>query len=51
MENEKLCSQLSKRNWGRAVAQAASPWIPNAAAASRVRVDHVGFVVDKAALG
>jgi hypothetical protein len=36
---------------GRAVAQEASRWLPTAAARVRVRAEHVGFVVDKAALG
>jgi hypothetical protein len=36
---------------GRVVAQAVSRWLPTAAARFRVRVEHVWFVVDKAALG
>jgi hypothetical protein len=36
---------------GRAVALAVSRWLPTAAARVRVRAQHVGFVVDKAALG
>jgi hypothetical protein len=36
---------------GRAVAQAVSRWLPTAAVRVRVRAAHVGFVVDKAALG
>jgi hypothetical protein len=36
---------------GRAIAQAVSRWIPTAAARIRDRAEHVGFVVDKAALG
>jgi hypothetical protein len=36
---------------GRAIAQAVSRWLPTAAARVHVRADHVGFVVDKAALG
>jgi hypothetical protein len=34
-----------------AVAQAVSCWLPTAAARVRVRAEHVGFVVDKAAMG
>jgi hypothetical protein len=37
--------------WGRAVAQSVSRWLPTAAARVRVRAEHVGFAVDKAALG
>jgi hypothetical protein len=36
---------------GRAVAQAVSRWLPTTASRFRVRAEHVGFVVDKAALG
>jgi hypothetical protein len=36
---------------GRAVVQSISRWLPTAAARVRVRAKHVGFVVDKAALG
>jgi hypothetical protein len=36
---------------GRAIAQAVSRWLPTAAARVRDRVCHVGFVVDKVALG
>jgi hypothetical protein len=36
---------------GHAIAQAVSRWLPTAAAQVHVRVEHVGFVVDKAALG
>jgi hypothetical protein len=36
---------------GPAIAQAVSRWLPTVAARIRVRVDHVGFVVDKVALG
>jgi hypothetical protein len=39
------------REQGRTVAQAVSRWFPTAAALVRVRAEHVGFVVDKAALG
>jgi hypothetical protein len=35
---------------GRAVAQAVIRWLPTAAARVRVRAEHVGFVVDEAAL-
>jgi hypothetical protein len=38
---------VTKVKDGRAIAQAVSRWLPTAA----VRPDHVGFVVDKAALG
>jgi hypothetical protein len=36
---------------GRAVTQGVNRWLPTAVARVRVRVEHVGFVVDKAALG
>jgi hypothetical protein len=36
---------------GHAIAQAVSRWLPTAAARVRVRSGHVGFVVDKVALG
>jgi hypothetical protein len=36
---------------GRAMAQAVSRWLPTAAARVRVWAEHVGFVVDKVALG
>jgi hypothetical protein len=36
---------------GRVVAQAVSRWLPTAAAQVRALSGHVGFVVDKAALG
>jgi hypothetical protein len=36
---------------GRAIAQAVSHWLPTAAARVRARAEHVGFVVDKVALG
>jgi hypothetical protein len=36
---------------GRAVAEAVSRWLPTTAARVRVRAEHVGFVVDKEALG
>jgi hypothetical protein len=36
---------------GRAIAQAVSRWFPTAAARVRARSNHVGFVVDKLALG
>jgi hypothetical protein len=35
---------------GRAVVQAVSRWLPTAAVRVRVRAEHAGFVVDKAAL-
>jgi hypothetical protein len=36
---------------GRATAHAVSRWLPTAAARVRARSGHVGFVVDKVALG
>jgi hypothetical protein len=38
---------------GRAIAQAVSPWLPTAAAGVQTLAEssHVGFVVDKVALG
>jgi hypothetical protein len=39
------------RTVGRALAQAVSRWRPIAAARVRARSGHVGFVVDKVALG
>jgi hypothetical protein len=36
---------------GRAVAQAVSRCLPTAAVRVRVQAEHVGFMVDKAALG
>jgi hypothetical protein len=36
---------------GRAIAQAVSGWLPTAAVKVRALSGHVGFVVDKAALG
>jgi hypothetical protein len=36
---------------GRAVAKGVSRWLPNAAARVLVLAEHMGFVVDKAALG
>jgi hypothetical protein len=36
---------------GRAIAQAVSRWLPTAAARVRTRSGHVGFMVDKVALG
>jgi hypothetical protein len=41
----------SKPFVGRAMAQAVSRWLPTAAARIRPRSGHVGFVVDKVALG
>jgi hypothetical protein len=38
-------------NFGRAIAQTVSRWLPTVAARVRVRTEHVGFVVDKVALG
>jgi hypothetical protein len=48
------CNNVLKHlpgSYGRAVAQAVSRRFPTAAARVRVRAEHVGFVVDKAALG
>jgi hypothetical protein len=39
-----------RMDWGRAVAEAVSRWLPTAAVRVRVRAEHVGFVVDKAEL-
>jgi hypothetical protein len=36
---------------GRAIAQAVSRWLPTAVVRVRARAGHVGFVVDKVALG
>jgi hypothetical protein len=36
---------------GRAIAQAVSRWLPTASARVPVWAEHVGFVVDKVALG
>jgi hypothetical protein len=36
---------------GRVIAQVVSRWLPTAAARVRARSGHVGFVVDKVALG
>jgi hypothetical protein len=36
---------------GRAIAQAASRWLPTATTRALVRSGHVGFVADKVALG
>jgi hypothetical protein len=36
---------------GHAVAQAGSPWLPTTVARVCIQAEHVGFVVDKAALG
>jgi hypothetical protein len=38
-------------DFGRAIAQAVSRWLPTAAARERVLSGHVGFVLDKVALG
>jgi hypothetical protein len=45
--SEGCCISRIKYYAGKAV----SRWLPNAAAQVRVRAEHVGFVVDKAALG
>jgi hypothetical protein len=42
---------ITSQRIGRAVAQAVSRWLPTATAQVRVRAEHVGFAVDKAALG
>jgi hypothetical protein len=47
-ELNRICSVT---NIGRAVAQAVSRWLPTVAARVRVRAEHIGFVVGKAALG
>jgi hypothetical protein len=50
LANTAVNLQVLVKACGRAVAQAVSRWVPTTAA--RVRVwQHVGFVVDKAALG
>jgi hypothetical protein len=36
---------------GHAIAQAVSRWLPTTVAQVHIRAEHVGFVVDKAALG
>jgi hypothetical protein len=43
--------QITSAIFGHAVAQAVSRWLPTAAARVRVRAEHVGSVVDKAAMG
>jgi hypothetical protein len=44
--------KISKRHMlGCAIAQAASRWLPTAAARFKTGSSHVGFVVDKVALG
>jgi hypothetical protein len=57
----KITETLSQYGWfsgrdfntglGRAIAQAVSLWLTTAAARVRIRAKHVGFVVDKVALG
>jgi hypothetical protein len=50
--NQLFSKTSHELSWeGRAVAQAVSRWLPTAAARVRVLAEHVGFVVDKAALG
>jgi hypothetical protein len=44
-------SRMIKYDIGCAIAQAVSRWLPTAAARVRARSGHVGFVVDKVALG
>jgi hypothetical protein len=48
-ENQNLSKELSERLYSEA--QAVSCWLPTAAAQVRFRAEHVGFMVDKAALG
>jgi hypothetical protein len=36
---------------GHAIAQVVSPWLPMTAARVCIRAEHVGFVVDKVAMG
>jgi hypothetical protein len=50
LEIENHVSIYFKTN-GHAVAQAVSRWFPTVAARVRVRAEHIGFVVDSAALG
>jgi hypothetical protein len=45
------CSDWLRDGAGRAIAQVVIRWLPTAAARVRVRAEHVGFVVDKVALG
>jgi hypothetical protein len=49
----RLCFFMSVSNWSldRAIPQAVSRWLPTAAARVHARSGHVGFVVDKVALG
>jgi hypothetical protein len=44
-------SHISKCRLSRAVAQVVSHWLLTTVARVRIRAEHVGFVVDKAALG
>jgi hypothetical protein len=41
----------SKKLKGFVIAQEVSRWLPTAAARLRAQADHMGFVVDKVALG
>jgi hypothetical protein len=45
------CYYMNVYTKGSAVAQAVSRWLPTVAAWVRLRAEHVGFVVEKAALG
>jgi hypothetical protein len=49
--NKKTKASSKIKYKGRAIAQAVSRWLPTAAARVRDLSDHVGFVVDKVALG
>jgi hypothetical protein len=44
-------NQLRNTILGRATAQAVSRWLPTVATQVRIQAEHVGFVVDEAALG
>jgi hypothetical protein len=48
---EWVALMLLIRMAGRAIAQAVSRWLPTLAVRVRVREEHVGFVMDKVALG
>jgi hypothetical protein len=46
-----MFNKITLRHPSRAVAEAVSRWLPTATAPVRVRTVHVGFVINKAALG
>jgi hypothetical protein len=46
-----LCPLTKDLDKSRAIAQAVSRWLSTAAAGVRARTGHVGFVIDKVALG